>query len=195
MTDQRINATPFLIGKKVYLRSLVESDADGPYASWFNDAEVCLGNSHHVYPYPRKSALEYIQHTLSSKDNLILAIVTRKDEAHIGNIALQNIHPVYHAAEFSILIGEKNAWGSGIGTEAGRLICDHGFLAMNLYRIACGTFDNNTAMQRLAVSLGMKQEGVRREAAYKDGRYVDIIEYGVLRREYQAKWFHDERKA
>jgi len=193
MNDQLTKSTPFLIGKKVYLRSLVESDADGPYASWFNDVEVCLGNSHHVFPYTQESALGYIRHAQSTKDHLILAIVTRKDEAHIGNIALQSIHPVYHSAEFSILIGEKYIWGSGIGTEAGRLICDHGFRTMNLNRIACGTFENNTAMQRLALSLGMVKEGVRREAAYKDGKYQDIIEYGVLKRDYEDKWFHNER--
>jgi len=186
-------STPFLVGKMVYLRALVESDADGPYSDWFNDEEVCRGNSHHVFPYNQASALEYIRHSQRAKDQLILAIVSQKDETHVGNIALQNIHPVYRSAEFSILIGDKTTWGSGIGTEAGRLICDHGFLAMNLYRIACGTFETNTAMQRLALSLGMEKEGVRCEAAYKDGKYLDIIEYGVLRRDYEAKWFHGER--
>ena len=48
-------------------------------------------------------------------------------------------------------------------------------------------------MKRLAISLGMEKEGVRREAVYKDGKYLDIIEYGVLRRDYETKWFHDER--
>ena len=119
--------------------------------------------------------------------------MTRKDDRHIGNIALQHIHPVYRTADFSIIIGEKSAWGSGVGKESGRLICDHGFLTMNLHRIACGTFENNIAMQRLAVYLGMVKEGVRRKAAFKEGKYLDIIEYGVLKHEYEEQWFHNER--
>jgi RimJ/RimL family protein N-acetyltransferase len=193
MNDKELISPPFLVGKTIYLRSLVEADADGPYLRWFNDKETCFGNSHHVYPFTKDNALEYIHFSQETKNNLILAIAIKKDQTHVGNIALQNIHPVYHSADFSILIGEKSTWGSGIGTEAGRLICDHGFQSMNLHRIACGTFENNAAMQKLALSLGMVKEGVRREAAYKDGRYQDIIEFGVLRRDYERKWFHNER--
>jgi RimJ/RimL family protein N-acetyltransferase len=185
--------TPFLVGEKVYLRSLVEADADGAYASWFNDDEVCFGNSHHVFPYTFESALGYIRHSRETRNNLILAIVFSEDDRHIGNIALQDIHSTYHTANFSILIGDKSVWGKGVGKEAGRLICDHGFRAMNLHRIACGTFENNFAMQRLAVYLGMVKEGVRRKAVFKNGSYLDIIEYGVLRGEYEARWFQSER--
>jgi RimJ/RimL family protein N-acetyltransferase len=31
----------------------------------------------------------------------------------------------------------------------------------------------------------MKQEGKRRDAVYKNGQYIDMIEFGVLRREYE----------
>jgi RimJ/RimL family protein N-acetyltransferase len=196
MTDPQEKSkvsVPFLNGEKVYLRALVVEDAMGPYTAWFNDIEVCRGNSHHVFPYTVEAAQRYIQHAGETRENLILAIVSKEGDRHLGNIALQHIHPVYHSAELSIIIGEKNAWGQGIGKEAGRLICDHGFQEMNLYRIACGTFENNVAMQRLALYLGMVQEGVRRHAAYKDGKYLDIIEYGVLRHEYERRWSRDER--
>jgi ribosomal-protein-alanine N-acetyltransferase len=185
--------TPFLIDKSIYLRPLVEADAGGPYPSWFNDEAVCLGNSHHVFPYTSESALRYIRQVYENRTQLVLAIVLRKGDVHIGNIALQHIHPVYHTAEFSIIIGDKSAWGSGVGKEAGRLICDHGFNAMNLHRIACGTFENNIPMQRLAQYLGMVKEGVRRKAAFKDGGYLDIIEYGVLKEEYLELWSKKER--
>jgi len=68
------------------------------------------------------------------------------------------------------------------------LICDHGFLALNLNRIACGTFEDNVGMCKLAESLGMAEEGRRRQAVYKLGRFVDVIEYGVLRNEYVARF-------
>ena len=114
-------------------------------------------------------------------------------DRHIGNIALQHIHPVNRAAQFSIVVGEKDSWGQGVGKEAGKLICDHGFQSLNLHRIACGTFENNIAMQRLAEFLGMVKEGVRRKAVYKGGKFLDVIEYGVLRDEYEKRWSHNER--
>jgi [ribosomal protein S5]-alanine N-acetyltransferase len=178
----------FLQSERIYLRPLIESDCEGPYLGWFNDEEICRGNSHHVFPYTVESARSYVRFANETKDNLILAIVLQESERHIGNVALQNVHRVNRSAEFSIVIGERDAWGKGFGQEAARLICAHGFSAMNLNRIACGTFAGNEAMQKLAGYLGMKEEGRRRQAAYKDGEFEDIIEYGVLRSEFEAQF-------
>lgn len=177
---------PFLEGERIYLRALLQSDALGPYPAWFNDAEVCRGNSHHVFPYTVEDAEAYIRQVAGARDSLVLAIVIRDGDRHIGNIALQHIHPVYRSAEFSIVVGDRQAWGRGFAAEASRLLCDHGFMSMNLARIGCGTFEDNTAMRRLAAHLGMREEGLRRRAAFKAGRFVDVVEFGVLQDEYLA---------
>jgi len=182
MTREKI---PFLTGERVYLRPLELGDCEGPYLDWFNDEEVCRGNRHHTFPYTPEKAREYVKMTRTSDEELVLAIVEKARDAHIGNIALQQIHPVYRSAEFSIVIGAKEAWGKGYGSEAGALLLDHGFSRLNLHRVGCGTFATNTAMQGLALSLGMKEEGRRRDAAFVAGKYVDVIEYGVLRDEYE----------
>ena len=183
---------PFLNGKHLYLRSLVQSDAEGPYLGWFNDEEVCWGNSHHVFPFHPEAATAFIRHVNDSQDELVLAIILREGDLHIGNIALQQIHPAYRCADFSIVLGDRSAWGKGFGKEAGRLLCDHGFRALNLHRIACGTFEDNEAMKRLAMFLGMQEEGRRRQAAFKRGHYIDIIEYGVLKEDYEQRWRSEE---
>jgi len=179
---------PFLAGKDIYLRPLVESDCDGPYPSWFNDLETCRGNSHHIFPYTPEAAREYVRQSNTVKDKLVLAIIRSKDNAHIGNIALDNINYINRTAELSVIIGDKSCWNKGYGKQAARLICDHGFLALNLNRVACGTFEDNVGMRKLAECLGMAEEGRRRKAVYKLGRYVDIIEYGMLRSEYVARF-------
>src|SRR6185503_19056119 len=113
---------PFLSGPRIYLRALHESDADGPYPGWFNDAEVCRGNSHHVFPYTREGALAYIRNAGQTRDALILAVVLREGGRHIGNIALQDIHPLYRSADLSIVIGERDVWGEGYAYEAAALL-------------------------------------------------------------------------
>lgn len=176
----------FLQGERLYLRPLTEKDCENDYVMWLNDEQVCHGNSHHVFPYTFESSLEYVRYANQTRDNLILAIVSNDNDKHVGNIALQDIHRVYRSAEFTILLGDKEVWGKEYGKEAGRLLCSHGFAALNLNRIGCGTFENNVAMQKLAAHLGMKEEGRRRQAAFKDGKYLDVIEYGVLKVEYEA---------
>lgn len=177
---------PFLEGEKVILRPLTMEDAEGPYAEWFNDAEVCRGNSHHVFPYTKEKAQEYIRHATNSTTDLILAIQDKKTGKHVGNIALQNIHPLYRKAEFAIILGDKEFWGKGYGREAATLMIEHGFKSLNLQRIECGTIDGNDSMKKLAGLLGMKEEGKRRNAVFKDGEYKDVIEYGLLKTEFPA---------
>jgi [ribosomal protein S5]-alanine N-acetyltransferase len=177
----------FLIGERIYLRPLTDEDADGGYLTWFNDEVVCSGNSHHIFPYSRDKLLEFIHQSRLTKDELVLAIVLRSGNNHIGNIALQNINYIFRSAELSIIIGDKTTWKQGFGEEASNLILKHAFFTMNLRRISCGTFDTNEGMKNLAHALGMKEEGRRIEAAYKNGKYVDIIEYGLLRSGYDQK--------
>lgn len=186
MTSNPLPKTAFLVGTRLCLRPLAESDADGAYPGWFNDAEVCHGNSHHVFPFTREAALEYIRRAGQRTDALILAIVLKENDRHVGNIALQDIHPIHRSAELSILLGEREAWGAGYAHEAAQLLLAHAFTELNLRRIGCGTFASNEAMQKLARRLGMKQEGQRRRAAFKSGCYHDIVEFGLLRDEYEA---------
>jgi ribosomal-protein-alanine N-acetyltransferase len=176
----------FLTGSRLYLRTLREEDVDGPYLTWLNDAAVCQGNSHHVYPYTRPQALEYVRQATTSTRELILAVVHIETDRHIGNVALSGINAIYRTAEFSILLGDATIWGKGFGREAGRLLLAHGFYALNLNRVGCGTFATNEGMKKLARELGMKEEGVRRQAAWKDGRFVDVVEFGILREEFEA---------
>lgn len=177
----------FLEGDRIYLRPLEESDANGPYPSWLNDALVCQGNSHHVYPYSRRQASGFIQHAYDANSDIILAIILKETDQHIGNIALQRINLIYRCADLSWLLGDQEQWGKGYGLEAGRLLLAHGFSALNLHRIGCATFDTNTAMRKLAQTLGMTQEGVRRQAAYKEGQYLDVVEFGILREEFERQ--------
>ena len=170
----------FLETENLILLPLSEDDADGAYPGWFNDRETCAGNSHHTYPYSRAQALEYIKSTRNDRSSLVLAIELKSNHTHAGNVSLQQIHPVHRSAELAIIIGSPAARGLGLGQEACRAIIGHGFRALNLHRIQCGTLATNAGMIATALKLGFVQEGVRRQAVYKEGAYVDVIEFGLL---------------
>ncbi|MFH0969688.1 MAG: GNAT family protein [Patescibacteria group bacterium] len=177
----------FLEGKKIYLRPLTANDINDNYISWLNDSEVCKYNSHHAFPYNKHKAEEYLKNISLSKEILVLAIITKRSEKHIGNISLQQIDLLNSSAEFAILLGDKNYWGKGIAKEASVLIVNHGFKELNLHRIYCGTSSENIAMQKLAEFLGMSEEGRRKEAQFKNGRYNDILEFGILKKDFFKK--------
>jgi len=175
----------FLQGKKVHLRALREEDLNDNYLQWLNDDEVCRFNSHAIFPNTEQKMKTYFAGLQNNQSQVVLAIVDNDREKHIGNVSLQNINWVSRNAEFAILLGDKKCWGGGYGTEAAKLIVQYGFDRLNLHRIYCGTIQGNEGMIKLAAKLNMKEEGRRREAIYKNGYYLDIHEYGVLRSEYQ----------
>ena len=177
-------AIEFLSGEHIYLRPLTESDVNGPYLKWFNDPEVSAANGHHYRPFTKDEALAYVHRAAVATDEFVLAIAARDDNRHIGNVTLRRIDAIAKSAEFAIVIGDKTAWGKGYGKEVGRLVLDHAFNELNLQRVHCGTYETNTGMQKLAAFLGMQEEGRRRKATFKSNRYLDVIEYGVLREEY-----------
>jgi len=174
----------FLKGKNIYLRPLKDDDLKGNYISWLNDPEVCKYNSHHTFPYTIEKAKAYISSVSGVPNMLVLAIVLNGQDRHIGNVSLQDINYINRSAEFAIVLGEKDCWGKGFSREAASLIVAHAFTSLNLNRVYCGTSSENIPMQKLAKYLGMKEEGRRRNAMFKNGIYTDIIEYGLLKQEY-----------
>ena len=127
---------PFLVGTKIYLRTITEEDLNANYREWFNDEEICRYNSHHRFPNYDENMADYYENVIKSRSNLILAICDKKTNKHIGNIALENIDAINQSAEFAIIIGDKKQWGKGIGKDASKLIIKHGFEELNLRQSA-----------------------------------------------------------
>jgi len=170
----------FLEGENIYLRNLELNDLSNNYLSWLNDQKASLQNSHALFPYTINQIKAYIESTFQNRNLIVLAIVVKEKNIHIGNISLQNINWINRNAEYAILLGNKNYWRKGIAFEASELIIRHGFNNLNLHRIYCGTTSENIGMNKLANKLNMKKEGIRCDAFYKNGKYIDIIEYGLL---------------
>lgn len=176
----------FVAGKLINLRLLEVRDIDGPYSMWLNDPEVCKFNSHARFPVGKEELKKYVREAKKSSSMQVFAIVTKHGATHIGNISLQNINYIDRSAELAIIIGDKKYWGKGIGLEAWKLMMEYGFRILNLHRIYCGVVEQNIGMIKIALKSGMVKEGVRREALYGNGRYYHVVEFGILKKEYEA---------
>lgn len=86
-------------------------------------------------------------------------------------------------AEIGYALSSK-VWGRGLMTEAVRAVISFGFRAVNLNRIQGRCEVENIASIRVMEKAGMRLEGVLREHEYSEGRYLDIVIYSILRREW-----------
>jgi [ribosomal protein S5]-alanine N-acetyltransferase len=184
-----MSATPaFLATERLILRPFnVEILQRGSnYLQWLNDPEVCAQNRHQRFPYTQEQAARYLQSMNSNRD-VVLAVCLRDTDRHIGNIAIQAVDWVVRQGELALLFGERDCWGRGYATEAAQMLGAHAFLKLNLQRLYCATTQDNTAMQKVAAKMGFTLEGRRRRAAFAYGSYVDVMEFGLLREEWEQR--------
>lgn len=101
----------------------------------------------------------------------------------IGTFAFDGIDWRNASSEFGILIGDKAYWNQGYGTEAVRLLCQHGFYTLNLNRIFLHVFETNPRAIRAYEKAGFVHEGRERQAEFKDGKYINVLRMSLLRDE------------
>lgn len=174
-----------LDGKLVRLRALEPSDAERLY-KWINDREV----THYLmarYPYSLEFEKDWLASAAKGNDfgEVRLAIETR-DGVHIGNCGLHRGSPENRHAELGIMVGEKDYWSNGYGTDAVLTLVRFGFEQMNLHKVALGVFEFNDRAMACYRKCGFVEEGRFREEIFQDGRYWDIVRMSVLRREFEA---------
>lgn len=173
----------FLIGERIYLRAVEESDYEKTI-EWLNSQQTTRYMQRGIYPETIVGCKEYNGQT-RAKGGLNLAICLK--DKHIGNIALTNVHPNFRSADISIIIGETSAQGNGFATGAIRLVIAHAFGRMNLNRLEAGMVKDNTPCTKAFTSAGFKQEGILRQAYYCEGRYQDVIVLSIIKNEWSDR--------
>lgn len=167
---------------RVILSPVREQDLPLLHA-WINDRSLVLFSApyHPVDEFDHRAWFESLQ---GRSDVVLFGIRLVESDELIGTCQLCNIHPVHRNSELRIRIGKREAQGLGYGGEALGLLLRHAFCDLNLERVYLWVFASNDRAIRLYESAGFKREGVLRNAAHIDGRYVNLIAMGVLRKEF-----------
>jgi RimJ/RimL family protein N-acetyltransferase len=111
--------------------------------------------------------------------------IDTKDGRHIGNTGLHRASPENRSGDLGIMIGEKDCWGRGFGTDAMRTLIRLGFEEMNLNRIALDVYDFNERAIASYLKVGFIEEGRRRKDIYRYGAYVDVVMMAILREDWE----------
>ena len=82
-------------------------------------------------------------------------------------------------ADVGILIGEKNEWGKGYGSEAWQAFCDL-LLVTEVRKIEAGCMSINLGMISICEEYGMFEEGRRADHFIVEGKPYDMVQYGRL---------------
>lgn len=113
------------------------------------------------------------------------AIVSQESSGQIlGLVSLTNIDQQNQSAVLHIMIGDMDNQGKGIGSFAVQAMLRHAFLNMNLHRVELKVLMSNERARHVYEKCGFSKEGVLRKAVYKNGKFVDVLLYSILKDEY-----------
>jgi len=176
MSEDRV---VFLRGDRVILRPLSKSDLPR-LLRWINDPEVRYYLESFM-PMSETEEEKWLENLDKRKPNdLVLAIETTEG-VHIGNMGLHRINWRDRTATTGAMIGEKEYWGKGLGTEAKMLFMDYAFNTLNLRRITSQVLVFNCRSIAYSKKCGYVEEGIFREHIWRNGEYHDLVNLAVFR--------------
>ena len=173
---------PVLRGEKTVLRPFTEADAD---AVWeiVQDPEVIRFTFEPSTELTLEGLRSWYGSRAAAPDRLDLAVTDPADGEVLGEVVLYEWDPAARSCTFRTLLGPRGR-GRGIGTEATRLVVGYGFEQLALHRVQLEAYGHNRRALHVYEKVGFMVEGVRREAQWRDGRWVDEVVMGLLDREW-----------
>ncbi len=176
---------PTLVGSLVTLRPIRAEDADTLDRIIREDDEIAVltGSVHDSTAPAVNPPLEELRAIYGrwavADDRLVLAVVDNADGSLVGEVVLNDWDPGNRSCGFRTFVGAAGR-GRGLGTEATRLVVEHGLGPMGLHRIQLEVYDINPRARRVYEKVGFVHEGTGREALLLDGRWVDVHHMAVL---------------
>ncbi len=155
---------------------------------WENDFAVGFLGGDRLQPVAKEATEAYNEYLLKGerRDQIFFIIYEYPALHPIGLAELRHIDHRSRTAEFGILIGEKDSWDKGYGTEATRLVLDYGFTVGCLHNIMLETYSYNERAIRAYTRAGFRIIGRRREAARWGNKLYDGVMMDCLSTEFET---------
>jgi diamine N-acetyltransferase len=182
-----------IVGERIRLRAIERSDLSR-YVKWLNDPQVASGVGRFLPMSFEEEEQWFIK--LLERDPLerpfAIDIRSSEDWIHVGSCGLFDFNHQARCAELGIMIGARDFWDQGFGSEVMQILLRHGFLTLNLHRIFLHVYAFNERALKMYQRLDFKEEGRLRDHHYYNGRYFDTVIMSILREDWQEGKGSDE---
>jgi RimJ/RimL family protein N-acetyltransferase len=159
-----------------------------PLLRWENDAEIQRLSDGDARTFSRAEVTAKLERWMCPSDDIVhLAVGLAGHGEPVGYLHLALIERAHRRCRLGIVIGEKDRWGHGFGHRAVVQAVDYAFDVLDLDRITAEVLADNTRSVRLFESVGFVREGALREYVQREGKRVDELIFGLLRRDWERR--------
>lgn len=169
-------------GAQVDLRRHQQGDRE-IFVGWYQDAEIAEMLRHDLAPLTANQARSYFDSVIlpaSARGNCWAVFEHGRDRL-VGSTALVDIDPGRGTSLFRLVIGEKETWGRGYGTEATHLVLAEAFLRLNLDQVNLEVFTHNPRARRAYARVGFQETGQHVEWVARARRQIHVLHMSIDR--------------
>ena len=173
-----------IIGNKIYLRAMELSDME-LYREDMNLPETETAVGGWSYPVSSYQQERWFESAAGNGNNQRFTICDKETNRPVGMINLVNIDMKNGVAFSGIrLFGDENK-GKGYGKDAVFAIMEYAFNQLRLNRLEGSILVTNEPSKKLYEKCGWIVEGKKREAVFKNGRFIDELQVAILKSDYE----------
>lgn len=169
-------------GEMVNLRAVERSDASSLYR-WLNDPEVMrywgLADATVSLAEIQRRIEEWLAREAELGRPAAFVMESLEGEP-LGFLLTSRESQQHRSLEISLLIGERERWGQGLGTDALEAFLDTCFAQWGIHRVWLRSEAYNERAHRLYRRCGFQQEAVLRQASFVDGQFHDVLIFSRL---------------
>jgi RimJ/RimL family protein N-acetyltransferase len=154
------------------------------FQRWYADEEIARLLRHDQRPLNAIQSRSYFETLIlpSSARGQCYAIHERGTERLIGTTALTDFTGnLTRAAYFRIVIGEKDCWGRGLGTEATALVMEEAFEVHELDLVKLEVFKHNARAAKAYLRVGFEEAGEHVEWVGRERWELHVLEMELPR--------------
>ena len=154
---------------------------------WINDPEVRNFLNAHL-PQSEQDEERWLENLSKNKDTDLVLVIETTEGRVIGLMGLHKINWRDRVAITGALIGEKEYWGKGFGSDAKITLLNYAFNVLNLRKICSGVISYNKRSLQYSIKCGYKEEGILKEHIFRNGQYWDVIQLAIFREDFISVW-------
>lgn len=177
-----------IVHNRIVLREKRMSDARDDY-SWESDPELAQLDAAPPVDIPFRQYLSDYTHELNIFYHTSQRFgVDTLDGKHIGNSSLYNINETNGEAELGIMLGNRDYWNKGYGTDVVNTLVDYAFQETKLQRVYLKTLESNKRAQKCFQKCGFNACG----RLARDGYHFSLMEIHRYEWEERQKQLKDD---
>jgi RimJ/RimL family protein N-acetyltransferase len=162
-------------GEKVRLVPLDKAKHLDNALVWINDPELTSWTLIGDWPLTRVAEEDFFDRAMrETEKDLSFAVETLAGE-HIGFSGLVRIDWRNGVATTGTILGRRDLWGQGYGSDAARLRARHAFENLGLRMLLSEVMAENIGSLRMLQKVGYREVGRIPRRLWKRGAYRDVV--------------------